>query len=274
MWSLSKNSGKYLEPSCGNGALIKNNRDFIAIEKDKDIAYKKSITMDFFNYSLCNKFNTIIGNPPYVKYNDIEPETKILLNDYHFDKRSNLYLFFIQKCCYHLNKNGELIFITPRDFIKLTSAIQLNNYLNENGSITHFIEYGDQKVFKNATPNVCIWRWEKNLKDKSILYFIKGQFYFKKTNKNKTLSDYFDIRVGGVSGADDIFTNEKYGNEKFVCSQTRKNNKLKTMIYNKKCNYLKKFKNILLNRKIKNSMMIIGGLGEEIFIIVIKIEYM
>lgn len=36
--------------------------------------------MDFFDYGEENKFETIIGNPPYVRYKDIPPDTKKKLN--------------------------------------------------------------------------------------------------------------------------------------------------------------------------------------------------
>ena len=32
--------------------------------------------MDFFQYSIENKSDTIIGNPPYVRYQDIPKDTK------------------------------------------------------------------------------------------------------------------------------------------------------------------------------------------------------
>jgi tRNA1(Val) A37 N6-methylase TrmN6 len=64
----------------------------------------------------------VIGNPPYVRYRDIGAATRKLLRQDGFDERSNLYLFFIEKCVRHLAPGGELIFITPRDFLKATSA--------------------------------------------------------------------------------------------------------------------------------------------------------
>jgi adenine-specific DNA-methyltransferase len=45
----------------------------------------------------------------------------------------------------HLRPGGELIFIVPRDFIKLTAARKLNAWLFEQGSITDFIETGDAR---------------------------------------------------------------------------------------------------------------------------------
>ena len=45
-----------------------------------------------------------------------------------------------------LRPGGELIFITPRDFLKATSAVKLNRLLVESGSITDAIELGDARV--------------------------------------------------------------------------------------------------------------------------------
>ncbi|EIX7688552.1 class I SAM-dependent methyltransferase, partial [Campylobacter coli] len=132
MMNLIQNNGRFLEPSCGDGAFFKNlPSNKVGIEIDKNVINDEQIlNIDFFNYPLNEKFDTIVGNPPYVKYQDIKIETKILLKIYNqiFDERSNLYLFFIYKCILHLKDKGELIFITPRDFLKSTSSIKLNNF--------------------------------------------------------------------------------------------------------------------------------------------------
>jgi adenine-specific DNA-methyltransferase len=78
-----------------------------------------------------------------------------------FDGRSNLFLFFIEKCVRHLKPGGELVFIVPRELIKLTAAKKLNAWLYEQGSITHFYETGDTRVFDEHTPNCAIFRFEK-----------------------------------------------------------------------------------------------------------------
>lgn len=118
---------------------------------------------DFFALRTVHIFDTIIGNPPYVRYQDIFSDTKKLLTPYEkiFDKRSNLYLFFIYKCILHLKDKGELIFITPRDFLKSTAAIKLNQFIFDKGSITDLIDLGDKKIFATAQPNCIIWRFEK-----------------------------------------------------------------------------------------------------------------
>ena len=117
--------------------------------------------MNFFELAEDELFSTIIGNPPYVRFQDISPGTRRLAGDSVLDKRANLYLFFIEKCLRLLEPGGELIFITPRDLLKATSAVPLNRIMYSEGTITDFIDLGDLHLFDGATPNCAIWRFER-----------------------------------------------------------------------------------------------------------------
>ncbi len=258
MLSLCRNRGAVLEPACGDGAFLKRINNAVGLELDKNlIKSEAALQTDFFSYSIDNKFDTIIGNPPYVKYQDILPETKRLLPMEWFDGRSNLYLFFIAKSMDHLNKGGEMIFITPRDFLKLTSAKKLNYHLYKQGTITYYRELGDVPVFKGYSPNCAVWRWEKGncnrlISKKQQIWFNhhKGQLWFGQKSRGK-LGDQFDVKVGAVSGADHIFTNDRKGNVNMVCSVTASTGQTRRMIYNKKERCLLPYKNELMKRRIK-----------------------
>lgn len=253
--SLIKNkNSRLLEPSCGDGAfssLINDNSVFIEIDKSV-ISNKNVLNIDFFDYPINEKFMTIIGNPPYVdnKFLNIRHETNIKV-------QANLYLYFIEKCFYHLEAGGELIFIVPREFIKATSAKSVNELLYKNGTITHFYDYGDAKLFKEACPNICVFRYEKGdfsyltetFLGKRYILINDGIISFSKNKDVIPLGDIFDVKVGAVSGKDELFLNDN--GEEFVYSKTASTGETRKMIYDRYDKSLESHKQALLKRGIK-----------------------
>lgn len=255
MLKLKKNRGSVLEPSCGAGAFFNIIENCVGLEYDKLVCPTNAINMDFFDYDLLYQFDTIIGNPPYVKFKNISEDTKAKLDMSSFDERTNLYLFFIEKCIKHLKPKGELIFIVPRDFIKATSAIKLNKFIFQQGTITDWIELGDELVFPGFNPNCAIFRFEKNncsRKTNNNLNFIEnnGQLLFLKKKAQYLFADYFFVKVGAVSGADNLFENIN-GNKEFVYSKTKTTGYTRRMYYNTLTEELKIHKEELLKRKVK-----------------------
>ena len=259
MLALRRNHGRVLEPSCGDGAFLRHLPGAVGLELDPDHCPPGAKAIDFFAYPEREQFDTIIGNPPYVRFQDIPPATQALIARGRYgaclDKRANLYLFFIDKCLRHLKPGGELIFITPRDFLKATSAVKLNRLLFEAGSITDAIELGDARVFPDAVPNCLIWRFEKGCSARSLRYceigvgddlgaalaapawearhFIEcaGHLMFARGDYPLRLSDVAFVKVGAVSGADELYTDLLQGNREFVCSSTVSTGQTRRMIF-------------------------------------------
>lgn len=255
MLRLRRNAGRVLEPSCGDGAFLRHLHHAVGIELDPRQCPAGALNMDFFAYPESEKFDTVIGNPPYVRYQDISPATRALLRRDGFDGRSNLYLFFIEKCLRHLAPGGELIFITPRDFLKSTSARNLNRRLHASGTITHAIDLGDARVFADAVPNCLIWRFElgntchhtacahlgqsddlaHSLEHPPWVYRhfseCAGHLLFSKGEYGLALADVASVRVGAVSGADPVFASATAGTRDFVNSATVRNGQTRRMIW-------------------------------------------
>lgn len=207
-----------LEPSVGRGDLvvfIENkipNITFDMYEIDDTIELikmkqRKGITYtDFIKYPIEKKYKTIVGNPPFVR-----------------TKTGNLYIEFVEKCYNLLYENGELIFIVPSDFLKLTCASNLLNEMMTYGTITNIFHPHNEKLFENATIDVIVFRYCKNATiDKICMYNDKSLYvtnsdglitFDEKENTNKIMfKDYFDIYVGIVSGKDEVYKNEEIGN--------------------------------------------------------------
>ena len=214
---ILNNPSNILEPSIGQGDLI----SFI-IDKIKNITFdmheidtkikmlnkvpKNVIYGDFMKSKITKTYKTIIGNPPYVK-----------------TKKGNLYIDFTEKCYNLLDVNGELIFIVPSDFLKLTSASNLLNIMMTNGTFTHIFHPHNEKMFENASIDVIVFRYCKNsslkkkvLYNNNLLYIINSNgliTFEEKENKHTIMfQDYFNIYVGLVSGIDKVYKNETLGN--------------------------------------------------------------
>lgn len=250
-----------LEPSIGRGDLIsyvinkKSHINFDMYEIDSTIKLldkiekDKVVYVDFMKQNIIKKYKTIIGNPPYIR-----------------TKKGNLYIDFVEKCYNLLDNNGELIFIVPSDFFKLTSTSKLLNEMLNNGTFTHIYHPHNEKMFENASIDIIIFRYCKNiLLEKKVLYNDKllyitnsdGLIIFNE-NKNKNVimfKDYFDIYVGIVSGKEEVYKHEELGNIEVLNGE----NKIEKYIYiesypcnNKKINkYLLDHKKELLERKIR-----------------------
>ena len=236
MLALRRNAGRVLDPACGDGAFSHRLPGCVALELDAAHCPPGALNIDFFAYPESEKFVSIIGNPPYVKARDILPQTAVLLASSLLDGHANLYLHFIEKSVRHLAPLGELIFITPRDFLKATGAGRLNTWLYDQGTITDFEELGDARVFPGATPNCAIWRFVRGdmshrLRDGRRMALSGGQLMFTRGIYSLPLASVFAVKVGAVSGADEIYRNPEFANTEFVWSGTAQTGETKRMIY-------------------------------------------
>ncbi|MBL8503411.1 MAG: class I SAM-dependent methyltransferase [Rhodocyclaceae bacterium] len=258
MLRLRRNAGRVLEPACGDGAFSRRLPGCVAIELDAAHCPAEALHLDFFAYPEAEQFDTIVGNPPYVKARDIQPGTRQRLHSRLLNGHSNLYLHFIEKCVRHLKPGGELIFITPRDFLKSTGSARLNTWLFDQGTLTDFEELGDARVFDGVVPNCAIWRFEKGsrarrLADGRRMVLSGGQILLTRGVYSVPLAGVFAVKVGAVSGADGIFANAELGNADFVCSKTAQTGALRRMIYLDRegpIPWLAQFKERLLARRV------------------------
>ena len=248
-----------LEPSIGQGDLVsciqsKFNLPFHMYEIDTNIKLLDPINRNLVNYgdfiqaSINRKYTTIVGNPPYVK-----------------KSTGNLYIEFIEKCFNLLDNNGELIFIIPSDFFKLTSAARLLNNMLSVGNFTHIFHPNKENLFKNASIDVIVFRYCLKIQTPQTTLYNNVKKYLINTNGTITFSDtltngylikdHFNVYVGMVTGKESVYKNEKFGNITLL----NKQNVLDKYIFinefptpNEELNkYMLENKDILINRKIK-----------------------
>ena len=247
-----------LEPSFGAGHLLQKFKNYdenypmVCYEIDETIGrivstnkYQLLLYCDFMIQPI-QKYKTIIGNPPFVK-----------------QKTGNLYLKFIEKCFSFLDEDGELLFIVPSDFIKLTSASHIITEMTSVGSFTHFYFPHNEKLFQDASIDVMVFRYQLGLitnktkvNEKEMFCNVnRGIITFSEIEENGvTIDTMFDVYVGIVSGKDKVYRSplgnidvlvDKDKTERFIFPESFPTNDEKIDAY------LQKHKPELLARRIK-----------------------
>lgn len=150
---------------------------------------------DFTKAHHTRLYKTIVGNPPYVK-----------------KKTGNLYIEFIERAFEALTADGELLFIVPSDFLKVTRAAKIIKRMCAAGAFTDFYFPHDEGLFENAAVDVLLFRYEKGSKlttarVNDILKPVNvsnGILTFR-DKLGKALGEQFDVYVGLVTGKDEVY---------------------------------------------------------------------
>jgi len=225
---IHRTDGRMLEPSCGRGHLLRVMRqhdphremdmyeidDSLALLPDLEEERPRICYTDFLLADISCRYSTIVGNPPYVR-----------------TRHGNLFLDFIRKCVSLLEDDGgELIFIVPSLFFKMTSASPLLKDMLTRGHFTHIYHPHREDLFENASIDVLIFRYCTattttttttspivlyNNEERKIVE-MGGVVTFQSMQSSSTdrirLGDYFHVHVGLVTGKDSVFKNKDLGN--------------------------------------------------------------
>ncbi len=219
--SLKSSLESILEPSCGSGEFIDyltkyftdskitaielNNMIFESI-KNKQSNNINLLNEDFIKYTDQNKYDLIIGNPPFYVMKKHEAP-----NDYHeyFDGRPNIFLLFVIKSLKMLKTNGILSFVLPRNFINCLYYDKTRQFIDKNFKI-HFIEDCNDEYIDTKQDTIIMVVQKKDNPDNSsftlkvsdytifgtVANIAKLKTYY---NNYKTLNELnFRVNVGNV----------------------------------------------------------------------------
>jgi len=201
------NNAKILEPSCGEGVFLdllqkKGFNNLSAYEIDNTIAKQFPFVKheSFVSAIIKEKFDLIIGNPPYIRWKNLEPELKKeLQKNYFWNKYFNSlcdYLYiFILKSIELLNENGQLIFICPEYWLNTTHSITLRNYMLQNGYFEQIYHFNETPIFDKVTVSIIIFKYIKSMQTKQSIdiakYYVNQKLTIETLNnlKNKISTD-------------------------------------------------------------------------------------
>lgn len=188
-----KNASSVLDPAVGNSVFLifarKNYPEcsLYGYEIDNTIldyfgnpTKAKIINEDFLLNGWENKYDAIICNPPYNRFQAVNNRSEILDSIYQhtgikYSNYTNLYILFLIKSIYQLSQKGRLAFIIPSEFLNSKYGTAIKQLLLENKLLRAVINFeNDKDIFFNATTTCCIILLDKEQKDCITFYNISS----------------------------------------------------------------------------------------------------
>lgn len=174
-----------LEPSCGDGVFLEQLKEnkfrynsITAVELDEaeaekaeqiSIKNKTIINADFHLY--CNetvqRFNLIVGNPPYIRYQYFDREQQIEADrifkraNLKYSKLTNAWVSFVVGASLLLKEKGKIGFVIPAELLQVSYAQQLREFLGHFYNKINIISF-KKLVFPNIQQEVVLLLCEKN----------------------------------------------------------------------------------------------------------------
>ncbi len=105
-------------------------------------------------------FDLIIGNPPYVKFQDLPEKTRRELEknwDTVGGGNYNLYFPFFELGVSLLAATGKLAYICPNNWYTSFAGEELREYLASNSLLTRILDFSHLKVFRVQTYTAIVW---------------------------------------------------------------------------------------------------------------------
>ncbi len=172
--SSKDQTARVLDTGCGHGVFLEELRkagysSCVGIELDSNLyklcstqfSYFEILNVDYLDYMPNEKFDLIIGNPPYAHYRSLPDNMRRKVRNITNTSKSDIYYAFILKSIELLNDNGELIYIVPYHFFYNTHARKVREVLLKNGKFEIIIDLSELQIFKNERPEIVIFKYRK-----------------------------------------------------------------------------------------------------------------
>lgn len=133
-----------------------------------------------------DKFNMVIGNPPYVRQESIKHLKDQFKKNYAcFTGVADLYVYFYERSFDLLEPNGSFAFITSNKWYRANYGAKLRDWMKINTRIHQVIDFGDEAVFTAlAYPTIVIATKRKQVKQPADHDLIKVLNWDQSTNPN------------------------------------------------------------------------------------------
>lgn len=156
-------------------------------------------------------FDLIIGNPPYIRQEELKELKPHLAKNYKVYKgTSDIYTYFYELGFNVLKENGILSFITSNKYTRAGYGEALREFLLKNTCILKYIDLNDIKVFDSATVDTSILSFEKiKIKENTFKYLSLNNELLKNYDfEISAIKEFLNISQNSLSKESFAFNDE------------------------------------------------------------------
>ena len=155
-----------------------DNLNRVAQKYNIDCVKWNIVQNDFLKSSIIEKFDFIIGNPPYITYSDLNKTTRSFIKKNFIvcsDGKPDYYYAFIEKSIKLLADDGKLAYLIPNNIFKNRFADILRIFMLPHLSV--IIDYTTEKLFENKliSSAIIICNGTQNNNDIQYVDKVKNQ---------------------------------------------------------------------------------------------------
>lgn len=146
---------------------------------------------DYLTNDWKGKYDAIVCNPPYNKFQAVLNRHEILKNIYaytgiKYSGYTNLYILFLIKSIFQLSDRGRLAYIIPSEFLNAKYGTPVKQLLLDRRLLRAIINFQDNKnIFFNATTTCCILLLDREEKDSVAFYNLSSLNSLKQLDMNR-----------------------------------------------------------------------------------------
>ncbi|GAA7243565.1 class I SAM-dependent DNA methyltransferase [Helicobacter pylori] len=117
-------------------------------------------------------FDCIIGNPPYIRQEQIKDLKPLLQKQYQdfYNSTADIYTYFFAPAYHLLKEKGFNAFITSNKYARAKYGAKLREWLLKKTTIVSYMELNALKVFESATVDTSIMNFIKQSPPKESLF--------------------------------------------------------------------------------------------------------
>jgi len=136
---------------------VESLKGWLADEYSLSPELKNFYNMDTLDFEIFDKFDFVVGNPPYIRIHDMPADMRKKVKTYSHSKGStDLYIIFFEIGLSMLSKNGRLAYITPNSWLRNVSQKSFRKNVIDHGQLNKIVNFNADKVFDKVGTYTCI----------------------------------------------------------------------------------------------------------------------